>query len=40
MTKVSAGTDGGISRLDRQICGPPLQVLVEGATLASRQLGS
>jgi hypothetical protein len=38
MAEISSGTDCGISRVHRQICGAQLQVLVEGAVLASTQL--
>jgi hypothetical protein len=40
MAEISAGTDCGISCVHRQICGAQLQVPVEGAALASTQLGS
>jgi hypothetical protein len=40
MAEISAGTNCGRSRVHHQICGPQLQVPVEGMALASRQLGS
>jgi hypothetical protein len=38
LADISAGMDCDMSRVHRQICGVKLQVLVEGAALASTQL--
>jgi hypothetical protein len=36
---MTAGTDGGMSREHRQICGAKLQVLLDGVAPGSTQLG-
>jgi hypothetical protein len=40
MAEISGGMDCGRSRVHRQIFGAQLQVPVEGAVLATTQLGS